>query len=61
MTRTVLDLFALVSALLGVSGGGSFPLPPSRRARFTATGVEGVRKLRRETKAALHAATTLLR
>ena len=61
MTRTVLDLFALVSDLLGVSRGGSFPLPPSRRARFTATGVEGVRKLRRETKAALHAATTLLR
>ena len=61
MTWTVLALFALLSAVLGVSRRGSLPLPPSRPARFTATGVEGVRKLRRETKAALHAATTLLR
>lgn len=60
MTWTMLALFVLVSLAFGVSRRASLPYPFPRSARFTATGVEGVRKLSRQTKAALDAATDML-
>jgi hypothetical protein len=60
MTLLVLGLFAVV-VLAGVSRVGLESFPSPRSTHLPGMGVEGVRKLRKQTRAALDAATAMLR
>ncbi len=57
----VLAVFVLIFLVLSVARRRSGFLPASRPAPFAMTGVEGSRKLGKKTRAALDAATTMLR
>jgi len=61
MTWVLLAVFALTFLVLALARHRSRTLPLSRLAPFGAVGVEGHRKLGKETRAALAAATTMLR
>lgn len=61
MTWTMLAVLAVVAVVVGLSRRGSGWSLDLRSSRHPEMGVEGVRRLRSETRAALDAATTLLR